>query len=291
MQITSYFTPEKLSEAIRILEENEGSARIVAGGTDIILRAKRGVIPACKLVDVSKIEELNGVSVDSENNIHIGGCAKLAEITENPSILDQAPILAESARKIGSVQIRNMATLAGNIANASPSADTAPPLMVLGARVTVAGPQSEREIPVSEIFAGPGKTQLSPKEVIKEIVVPDQGKNVGLAYVKHSRRVVMDVATVNCAAKIVVDRQSGEIKDAVIAMGAVAPTPVLLVSVAETLKGSKLEKEIYPELTKKAFDSVSPIADVRSGLEYRKEMIGTVLKNTLAEAYQKAMKA
>ncbi len=288
MNINGYFTPDSLPEAIGLLEENRGSARIIAGGTDVIVRAKRGAIDDCSLIDITRIAGLRGISVDLEGKLHIGACAKLTEILESPLVLEKAPVLAEAAGKVGSVQIRNMATMGGNIANASPSAETAPPLLVLGASVLVTGPGGDRKILMSELFSGPGKTCLEETEIIREFVVPSKGA-AGTAYVKHSRRVVMDLATVNCAVKLLVDLETGSITDAVVAMGAVAPTPLLLPEVADGLKGSRAETGMFPQLISAAMRRVSPIADVRASLEYRTEMVGVVLKNAVREAYQKAL--
>lgn len=290
MQIKDYLTPKNLAEVFELLKEHQGSARLICGGTDVIVRAKRGFIKDATLIDISKLEELKGISVVNGDTLRIGAGAKLSEIYNDERVQEKASIVSKSAGWIGSVQIRNMGTMGGNVANASPSADTSPSLLVMGAVAVVVGSEGERKIPLSEFFAGPGKTTMKSTEVLKEFLVPFAGNNVGLAYVKHSRRVVMDLATVNCAVKVVVDPETKVITDAAVCLGAVAPTPVLLPEVSDQLTGTKADTEICLKASCLAANRVSPIKDVRATREYREEMVAVLVKNTIREAYEDVLK-
>jgi len=290
MRIKDYLTPKTLVEAIELLKEHQRSARLIAGGTDVLVQAKRGFIKDVTLIDVSKLEALQGISVVDGDTLRIGAGVKLNEIYDSELVQEKAFIVSKATGWMGSVQIRNMGTIGGNVANASPSADMSPSLLVMGAVAVVAGPDGERKIPISKFFAGPGKTTMKTTEVLKEFLIPFAGKNVGLAYIKHSRRVVMDLATVNCAAKVVVDPETKIITDAAISLGAVAPTPVLLPEVAEQLKGTKADTEICLKASCLAVNTVSPIKDVRASKEYREEMVEVLVKNAVKEAYEDALK-
>ena len=289
MRIRDYYTPENLTETFALLEEHAGSARLISGGTDVIVRAKKGFVQDATLIDISKLEELQGISVVNHTTLRIGGGVKLSEIYNSSLVQEKAPIVSESAGWVGSVQIRNMGTMGGNVCNASPSADTSPPLLVLDTQVVVTGPEGERKIPLKDFFVGPGKTVMQPTEVLKEFLIPFAEKNAGLAYIKHSRRVVMDLATVNCAIKLLLDPDSKNILEAAVCLGAVAPTPVLLPEIAEQLKGTKADSEVCLKASCLAANRVSPIKDVRASKEYREEMVGVLVKNTLRKAYENAL--
>jgi len=289
MKINDYFSPASLEDALSLLTEQSGTAKIVAGGTDVMVQARRGICKDVSLVDITGIEELHGISLDREGNLHIGACTSHTEIMESSFVQGHSPVVAEAVSKIGSVQIRNMGTLGGNIASASPSADSSPALLALEACVVVEVMSGSRKIPISGFFSGPNKTVLSQTEIIREIVIPS-AKGAGTAFHKHSRRVVMDLPTVNCSVKVFVDPKTGMILDATVAMGAVAPTPVVLVEVSESLKGSRCEDSLFSVLNKKAMDKVAPRrGSMRASQEYRTDMIGVVLKETIKKAYKRAL--
>ena len=255
----------------------------------MIVRAKRGFIKDAVLIDISKLQELKGISAVNGDTLRIGAGTRLSEIYNSELVQEKASIVSRSAGWVGSVQIRNMGTMGGNVANASPSADTSPSLLVMGAVAVVAGPEGERRIPLAEFFTGPGRTTMKASEILKEFLIPFAGQNEGLAYVKHSRRVVMDLATVNCAVKVVVDPETKVITDAAVCLGAVAPTPVLLPEVAEQLKGTRADQEICVKASCLASNKVAPIRDVRASKEYREEMVAVLVKNTVREAYEDAL--
>ena len=287
MQAFDYYDAHTIDEAINLLKKYHGEAVLLAGGTDLLVKAKHNAIKLKSVVDVSKISALKEITLDG-NTIRIGAGAKLSQIVESGVINKHAGVLADAANLVGSIQVRNMATIGGNVANAAPSADTITPLLILNAQAVLAGPEGESRIPVKDLFKGPGLTVLSPFEIIKEFIVPCVPKNTGTAYLKHSRRKAMDVATVGCAVRVEIDPNDHTIKDAAIALGAVAPTAVLVKGVAEQLKGQKPDLEMCAKLSELALSQVAPISDVRSTKEYRNQMIKLLVKQAIKAAYSNA---
>lgn len=287
MKIKDYIVARDLPDAIALLEREKASARLIAGGTDVIVRARRGFFRDVTLIDITKVAELKGIALQEDGSVRIGATTRLTDIVDSPVLQEHFPIVGEAAAKVGSVQIRNMASLGGNIANASPSADTILPLLVLKTTALAEGPDGRREIALEQLFTGPGRTCLDPAEVLTGFRLPKPAKGTGMSYIKHSRRVAMDLATVNCAAAIAVDG-SGSACDASVALGAVAPTPVLLPEVARYLKGRTAGEVDAKELYRLAEGRISPIEDVRAGVAYRKEMIALLLEQAVSLAYERA---
>lgn len=269
MNSFDHFTPSNLSEALSLLAERNGKAAVIAGGTDLLLRVKHGILKPNAVVNLKRIPELRGLSYDAASGLRIGSLTTLRELTRSPLILDLYPVLAQSAGVMASEQIRSLATLGGNLCNASPSADLAPPLIALDAVACLVSLSSERQIPLAEFFTGPGKSVLQRGELLKEIIVPPpQGKTV---YLKHSPRAFMDIAIVGAAVRI--QQQGGKCRQARIVLGAVAPTPLRVRSGEEILEGQALTDGIIRQAAQRSAESCSPISDVRSAAWYRKRMV------------------
>lgn len=288
MKSFDYYDAKSVDEAIDLLQQFKGEATLLAGGTDILVKAKHNAFNPKVVIDISKIKTIKEIVLNG-NIIRIGAGVKLYEIVNSEIINRHAKILADAAEMVGSVQVRNMATIGGNVGNAAPSADTITPLLVLKADAVIIGPEGESKIPVAELFKGPGLTVLGPYQMIKEFLVPCVPEKTGMIYIKHARRKAMDVATVGCAARIGINQKDKTVKDAYIALGAVAPTAVLLKGVAEKLIGKMPDAEICKELGKLALSQVSPISDIRSTKEYRSYIVNHLVKEAIMKAYESAI--
>ncbi|ADL12005.1 FAD binding domain-containing protein [Acetohalobium arabaticum] len=284
MRSFDYYRADTVDEAISLLQKFNGEAVLLAGGTDVIVEAKEEGVEFERVVDISRTDELRGISLEGDK-IHIGAATKFYEIVDSEIVRENAGVLARAANKVGSVQTRNMGTIGGNVGNAAPSADSLPSLLILDAQVVVADPEGEKCVPVNEIFEGPGETVLNSLQMIKEIIIPCVPENTGMKYIKHMRRKAMDVATVGCAVRVGINPQSKKMTDVYIALGSVAPTPILVEGITDKAQGKKLDQDLAQEIGEFAMNQVSPITDVRSTKEYRNEMVKTLVKNALMEAY------
>lgn len=270
-----YAEPQTIAEAIDILNEYGDLAKILAGGTDLITQIKTGKCLPAVVVNIAKIRELSWSIQQLGTEIRIGALTTLADVAKSDIIRKHFPALAEGADAIGSKQIRNKATLVGNICNASPAADTLPPLLIYEANVHVAGPNDrKREIPLEDFITGPRRTVLQRDEMVQSIVVPIGNINRS-AYLKLSRRDGVDLAIVGTA---VYADTSREIR---IALGAVGPKPFRAREAEEWLKESKLDCNSINQAADKAAQQANPITDLRGSREYRLAMIKVQTRNTI----------
>ncbi|RLG76746.1 MAG: xanthine dehydrogenase family protein subunit M [Thermoprotei archaeon] len=281
-----YFEPRTVKEAVELLTKYGGEAKILAGGTDLIVRMKQRFIEPKYIINIKKIKELNFIE-DRGDYLAIGAATKLREIEKSGIVKRKFEALYEAVRSMAGVQIRNMATIGGNLCNASPAADTAPPLLVFEAKLKIVGPNGERVVPINEFFLGPGKTVLKPNEILTEIQIPYQPEDTGSAFIKIAR-VAMDLAKVNVAVAL---RTEGSIVKWVrIALGAVAPTPIRAYKTEEFLVGKELNEETLKEAAEIVKTEVKPITDIRSTAEYRREVSGVIVKDALLRAYERISK-
>jgi len=288
MKTFEYFNAKTIYEAVNLLQQFEGKATILAGGTDLIVKAKKKLFNPRILIDISKIEEMKYIKVKGKN-IHIGASTKLHEIANSFIIKDCINVLASAAKKVGSIQIRNMATIGGNVGNAAPSGDTITPLMVLHAKAVIFSKKGEKSILVSNLFRGPGITILNPFEIIKEFVIPWENLNTGMEYLKYSRRKGTDLAVVNCAVRVKVHPNDKRIDDIDIALGAVAPIPILLKNIKSKLREKVISRELCREISNYALKQITPINDVRASKAYRKQIAKIYIQKGLIVAYRNAV--
>ena len=263
-----YTCPGNLHEVLNILKKP--GSHIIAGGTDLLVHIKETLVLPQHLLDINGVPELQEIKRD-ESGIKIGAAVTLADIISSKVIQDSAPVLIEGASTVGSKQIRQRATLAGNICNASPAADTMPSLLVLGAKVKVVSDEIEKIIPLEKFITGPGQTSLKPGEMVKEIILPsmeDCGKGV---YFKVSRRRALDLAIVGIA----VWYGQGEVR---IALGAVARTPIRVSEAEKVLKVNPFNLENIERASLEAVKMASPLSDLRASAAYRKELIKTLVE-------------
>ena len=274
-----YVSPKTLEEALLYLSENPG-VRVLAGGTDLVAKWKKSGFPDMSLMDIRNIKDFDSIS-ETPEGIFIGAGATMAKVRYSETILSHFPILAEAAGKVGSVQVRNMATIGGNSCNAAPSADTVLPLLVYNAEAVIASKDNERRCPLCEFFLAPGKTVLEHGELLKGFFVPFCSKGVKTAFVKHSRRVGMDLATVGIAVKLNFN-DAKEITEIAIALGAVGPRPISVCGLEKYI-GKKLSKELILDISKEAAAEASPITDVRGSKEYRSDMLVENIRESISK--------
>jgi CO/xanthine dehydrogenase FAD-binding subunit len=280
-----YVRVSELDEALRLLSRKE-DVKVLAGGTDLVVDMKIGRYRPKTVIDISGIKNLRYI-VDEGDKVRIGALTRMQDIVESPVIREKLPVLAEAVSMLGSWQIRNMATVGGNLCNASPAADSAPPLLVHEARIKLASIEGTREIPITEFFVGPRKTAMYKTELLQEVIVPyDADFAKSYSYVKLGRRNAFTLSVVAVATVLKV--RDGVFEDVRIALNAVAPTPVRARSVESFLKGREVGSEAIEKASELVLNDISPISDVRASAEYRKHASKILVKDTLLKALEKA---
>jgi len=283
----AYHRPKRIEDALTLLALP--GARVLAGGTDILIRMKMGEVRAAALVQVVDIPELRVLEFNSA--LAIGAAVPLYQLEEEPRLAERFSALHEAVLSLGSVQVRAMATLAGNLCNASPAADLAGPLMALGAEVEIAsisgGRVERRSVSVESFFTGPGTTVLRPGEMLVAVHVPQQSEGSGSAFLKLGR-VSMDISKMSASAWV--QRKGEKIAAIRLALGGVAPRPVRPHGVEEALCGASFGPQAVAQALQRVQESISPIDDVRSTAEYRREMSGLFLGDAIRKAWLRAGK-
>lgn len=276
-----YIKPKSMDEALDLLgESNNRDVKVYAGGTDVIPRLKSRLIQTPRvLIDLKGIPDLDYIEHNEKDGLRIGALATISSVAHSPLVKENFWMLSQSAGSIASTQVQNRGTIVGNICNAVPSADSAPALLCLGAKLSCASSRGERTIDIEDFFTGPNQTALNPDELVKEIRIPNmpfQGKGT---YIKLSPRSRMDLAVVGVGAMIVQDK--GLIQDVRIALGAVAPTPMRAKRAEDVLKGEKVHAKTVLKAAETASAESKPIDDHRASAEYRKMMVEALVKRAI----------
>lgn len=283
-----YLSPRTVQELCAMVDRHQEKGKVFAGGTDVLVRMKDRVLVPQYLIDIKRISGLNYIRHDNVEGLRIGAATTLRVVEASPLIREKFPVIAQAAHWVGSVQIRNRGTVAGNLCNASPSADMAPSLIVLGATLVLLSTAGERIVNLEDFFTGPGATVMRADEVVSEIRVPDIPPQTGVAYFKHGQRKAMDLAIVGVAAKISLDQETRKCSGIRIVLGAVAPTPMRAKGAEAVLLGKEIEGKLLEQASREAAAECSPISDVRSSAGYRREMVnvfaGRALRAALAIA-------
>lgn len=278
--------PDSTDECLKILAVRGTAAKLVAGGTDLLPQLKNGLIAPSFVVDLSALKDLKVLGLDERGSLHIGAGVTARELELDARVRKHYPGLAESAALVGSVQVRNLATLGGNLCNAAPSADMAPPLVALEAEAVIAGPAARRRVPLVQFFTGVRRTVLAPDELLVEIVVPAAAEGSGGSYLRHTPRRELDIAVVGVAAEITL--ANGVCARVGIALAAVAPTPVRATAAEQALQNQPLTPERIERAAELAVQSASPISDQRGSAEFRRHLVRVLTQRTLTIAWQRA---
>jgi carbon-monoxide dehydrogenase medium subunit len=275
--------PASLKEACRILADYGGGAKVLAGGTDLLVNMKRKVLTPDCVVSLDNLDELAAVE-SSKTEVSIGPAVTASRLSSDRTIGLNIPVLASAAGKIGSPLIRNLATIGGNVANARPAADTAPPLMVLEARVVLTSVEGERDIPIDQFFVGPGETVMRPDEIISRIIVPKTADRCGGGYEKLGLRKALEIAIVNAAVFVVLTPNGQKIKAARVALGAVGPTPLRSPAAETALTGSSAGPKVLDKAAAAAIVDSCAIDDHRGTADYRCQMVEVLTRRALETA-------
>jgi len=288
MKPFDYQAPTTISEAVSLLADKGERARIYAGGTDLLVQLRLNRLDLDLIVDVKRIPELTCLSFDPVRGLTIGAAVSCAQICEEPDVDKLYPGLIDATSIIGGIGIREQATLGGNLCNASPSGDTIPAMIVLGARCKIIGPQGTRTIPVEEFCTGPGETVLEKDEILVSIHFPGPKPNSGAYYLRFTPRFEMDIAVVGAGAWVLLNDDQTQILDARIALAAVAPTPLLVKEAGDLLISQTPAEALFVEAAKLAQEAARPITDVRGTAAQRRHLVGVLVKRALRGAVARA---
>ena len=278
MQKLYYIEPQSITEVFQLLNTYGKKACVFAGGTDVIVNIRSNRVEPEIVIQLKKVAELNRDIEITDQGLKIGSLSTLSEVVKNGHINRWFPALAQAADSVGSVQIRNRATLAGNICNASPAADTAPVLMLYNSLVSILSEKGKRYVPVTEFFLGPRKTVLGQGEIVESIVLPVPQMKYGSAYLRMSRRKAVDLSSLGVGVLV---GESGEVR---IALGAVGPKPFRAYKAEMLLKGNLYDEKAVEYALNAVAEEAGPITDLRASKEYRLEMMKEYTRRALQKA-------
>lgn len=285
--IAEYFEAGSVKEALDLLRSNPG-ARLIAGGSDLLIKIRKGKIPEANLIGIRRIPGLKGVSLEGDGSIVIGPCTTFSRIAGHPVIQENVPFLGEAVEKVGGPQIRNVGTIGGNICNGAPSADSAPALLALDAMLRIQGADGLRVASLRDFYKGPGMVDLSRDEILTAIVIaPENYSGFGGHYIKFAMRNAMDIATLGCAVTCRL-RDKIIVEDFRLALGVAAPTPVRCPGTEGLVKGKPFSEELLTEAGKTAVTEVSPRTSWRASGEYRLQLVEELSKRAFVKAFANA---
>lgn len=277
-----FFNPASLSDALEYLHRCGGEAKPIAGGTDLLVQMKRGLLRPERLVNLLPLSQLKKIE-EADGGLRIGALARHADLERSPIVQEGWKLLARACRKVGSPQIRHLGTIGGNLCNASPSADTAPGLLVLEAEVCLANVKGERKLSLETFFKGPGQTALQEGELLTEVLVPRPPKGYCSSYLKLGRRRSMDLALVSAAVLLTFDPERKRFGRVRIGLGSVAPTPIRAREAEKALEGQPVGEEAIHEAARVASKECEPITDLRASAQYRREMVRVLVERAIKD--------
>lgn len=282
-QTFQFLEPKTIEEAVSQLETHGDKAKLIAGGTDLIVGMKTGEVYPGYLINLARIPALRYLIHDQ--GVRIGALTPFEELEKSPLIREKYTALSEAARSVSRTQIKHMGTVGGNLCHASPAADSAPPLLVLGGKVKLVSEGCERVVPLEDFFVGPGETVLSAKELLVEVQLPEVKEGTGSAFLKVTR-VAADAAKLNVAVRI--EREKDVCLNCRIALGSVAPKPFRTVEAEGILKGKRLTADLIEKVSQKASEEIQPITDIRSTVEYRRDAAKVIVRDTIQLSWERA---
>lgn len=280
----TYLEPKSVAEAIELLAAHGDAARVLAGGTDLIVQMKMERLKPQYVIGVGKLAELKGIRYGG-GGLTLGALTSIREIARDAEVRSRYTALAEACAAFSTVQVQAMGTVGGNLCNGSPASDSAPALIALGAEVVLAGPDGEARLPLERFFRGPGKTARRPNQLLTAIEVPSPAPNTGSAFVKVGR-VAADIAKANAA--VVLVRDGDRVADCRLAFGSVAPTPIRTPKAEALLRGQALTPELVAQAAAVAAEEISPIDDVRSTAAYRRQVVAALATDGINRAWERA---
>jgi carbon-monoxide dehydrogenase medium subunit len=281
-----YLSPKTIGETLDLLSKYKGQARLLAGGTDLLIDMKRRKEKPPYVIGLKHVRNLDFINLDKTRGLTFGPLVTVHAIETSQPIKENYPILAQAASVLGSVQVRNLATVVGNLCSALPSSDMAPGLIVLGAKLKIAGLKGERLIAVEDFFRAPGESILAPGELVTEVQVPAPTAGSGMAYLKHMTRSAMDLSIVGVAVLIVLEKSiCREVK---ICLGTVGPVPMRAQKAEGILKGKPFDASLVEKAAEAASQECNPRSSMRAAAEYRREMVMVLTRRALNQAANSA---
>lgn len=281
-----YLTPASFEDAVAMAASSDGVTRFLAGGTDVLVQLRADIVTPDTLIDIKKIDGVRDITKNDDGSWTIGIAATGAEMSEHDTLGKEWPGVVEAMDLIGSTQVQGRATLTGNLCNASPAADSVPAMIAAGVTLSVAGPDGSRTVAAEDIPAGPGKTTLAAGEMVTAVHLPARGVGGGDAYLRFIPRTEMDIAVVGCGVNLRVEGDT--ITQARVALGAVAPTALLVPDAGAALIGSTLDDAALEALAEAASAACNPIDDKRGTIEFRTKIAGVLAKRAAKIAYDRA---
>ena len=288
MRAIEYAAPGSIDEAVSILARHGAEARVLSGGTDIIVQAREGRRPVAVLVDAKSIPEANELRFEPDGSLYVGAAVPCAVIYEHEEIRRRFPALIDSASLIGGIQIQSRASLGGNLCNSSPAADSIPTLIALDTTCQIAGPNGRREVPAAQFCTGPGRNVLEDSEMLVALRFPAPAPRGGAAFERFIPRNEMDIAVCNAAAAIVLADDGRTFRSGRIAVGAVAPTPLLVEEAGAALAGQPVSAETMQRAAELASQAARPITDMRGSVAQRRHLASVLTRRVLEKAVERA---
>lgn len=286
MQAVKYARATSVDEAVQMLRDGGDVARVLAGGTDVIVLARERRRDIDLFVDIKHIPDLIGINYKAGQGLTLGAATPLYEVYNHPDVKAHYPALVEASHVIGGTAIQGRASLGGNLANSSPAADGIPAMIALGGTAHIAGPNGRRDVPIAEFCTAPGRNVLETGEFIVSLSFPDPAANSGSAWERFIPRNEMDIAVTNAGVYLALDGDT--VADARVAIGAVAPTPLLVPAAAEALIGKPLTDETIEAAAEAARQAANPITDMRGTADQRRHLAGVLVKRVLNKAAARA---
>ncbi len=281
MRPFSFVSPSTLNEAVQAMASANGNARALAGGSDLVDQMRVGRRTPSVVVDIKNIPEMRRLEYVDGEGLHMGAGVSCTRTADFPAVGEKYPAIKESCLLIGSTQIQNRASIAGNVCNAAPSGDTIPTVLIYGAKAVIEGLGGRREVALEDFFLGPSQTVLKPDELMVEIIVPPPPPNSASHYLRFIPREEMDIAVAGAGSLVAIDPGTKRCIQARIVLASVAPTPVRARDTEAALEGQVLSKELVRQAAELAPNASSPITDVRGTVEYRKELCKVLTRRTL----------
>ncbi len=284
--ITSYCKADSLAEAVELLRKNP-EAKLIAGGTDVLIRLREGHKEYAHLVDIHDLPELGGIELTADGDLVVGSGVTFSRIIESELIIRYWPVLAQGASFVGGPQVRNAATVGGNICNGAPSADAAAPLLIGNARVALTGADGTRDLPLADFYLGPGRVDLKPTEVMTSLrLMKNEIEGWSARFYKYAMRQAMDIATIGCAAAVKLD---GEIlKDLRLAYTVAGPTPLRCPLTEEKIRGMKVGQTLFNVIKDQVLSDLKPRNSWRAAKDFREHLIKTLAERVIKEAIETA---
>ena len=288
LQSFEYVKPSSVDEAIKLLEEKGDAAKVLAGGTDLLVQLRGDRYEIDRLVDIKNVPELNRITFSINDGLSLGASVPCYQVYSDRAISAAYPGLIDAATLVGGIQIQGRASIGGNLCNAAPSGDTIPALIVHEAVCDISGPGGSRSIPVETFCTAPGKSLLQPGELLVSLRFPVPAKVFGSCYVRFIPRNEMDIAVVGVGASVLLDPSKKKIISSRIALASVAPTPLFIETAGGALNGREISDDSISEAAMIAMDSTQPITDMRGPAEFRKHLVGVLTRRALHQAISRA---